>query len=94
MKIKYYLFLLISLLYSYTGRKLVFVNNIPSVKKVTAMLNLLKVDAMAFHSAKQQRQRLKMLDRFKNDENGILVSTDVTSRGIDIKVLFINKYYI
>lgn len=35
-------------------------------------------------SAFQQRQRLKNLDRFRASEFGILVTTDVAARGLDI----------
>ena len=32
----------------------------------------------------QQRQRLKKLDKFKNDEVNIIVCTDLAARGLDI----------
>ncbi|XP_029677924.1 LOW QUALITY PROTEIN: ATP-dependent RNA helicase ddx24-like [Formica exsecta] len=32
----------------------------------------------------QQRQRLKNLERFQADENGLLIATDVAARGLDI----------
>ena len=34
----------------------------------------------------QQRARLKALDRFKADENAVLVASDVAARGLDITV--------
>jgi hypothetical protein len=33
----------------------------------------------------QQKQRLKALDRFKAEENSVLVATDVAARGLDVK---------
>ena len=34
----------------------------------------------------QQRARLKALDRFKANENAVLVASDVAARGLDITV--------
>jgi ATP-dependent RNA helicase DDX24/MAK5 len=36
------------------------------------------------HAQQQQRQRLKALDRFRADESGVLVATDVAARGLHI----------
>lgn len=36
------------------------------------------------HGEQQQRARLKNLDKLKNEENIILVTTDVAARGLDI----------
>ncbi len=41
--------------------------------------------AVAIHSNKSQRQRLRALKKLKNNEVQILLATDVASRGIDIK---------
>ena len=38
----------------------------------------------ALHAQQQQRQRMKALDRFKSDEHGILIATDVAARGLDV----------
>lgn len=64
---------------------MIFVNAISSVKRVTSLLRILGIDAQPIHAAKQQRQRLKALDRFRDDPNGVLVATDVAARGLDIK---------
>ena len=34
----------------------------------------------------QQRARLKALDRFKANENAVLVASDVAARGLDVTV--------
>lgn len=45
------------------------------------MLKLLGLPAQALHAQQQQRQRLKALDRFKANGDGVLVATDVAARG-------------
>jgi len=52
---------------------------------------MLKIPIYELHAQMQQRQRLKNLDRFKNQENCILVATDVASRGLDVSLV---KYVI
>ena len=34
----------------------------------------------------QQRARLKALDRFKSNDNAVLVASDVAARGLDVTV--------
>lgn len=41
---------------------------------------------MAMPAGMQQRARLKALDRFKANENAVLVASDVAARGLDITV--------
>lgn len=44
--------------------------------------------AYAFHGDKEQTERMEVLDRFrKTSTGGILVATDVASRGLDVKEL-------
>ncbi|GAX73897.1 hypothetical protein CEUSTIGMA_g1347.t1 [Chlamydomonas eustigma] len=73
------------LIAKHPGRTLVFVNAISSVRRVAAILKILGIPAHALHAQQQQRQRLKSVDRFKNDEQAVLVATDVAARGLDIK---------
>ena len=40
--------------------------------------------ARPLHAGLQQRQRLKHLDKFTENEAGVLVATDVAARGLDI----------
>jgi ATP-dependent RNA helicase DDX24/MAK5 len=69
------------LLARHPGRALVFVNAVSALRRVAAVLKLLGLPAQALHAQQQQRQRLKALDRFKANENGVLVATDVAARG-------------
>jgi superfamily II DNA/RNA helicase len=78
--------LLYYLLATHSGRTLVFVNAISAVRRVAALLKLLGVPAAPLHASMQQRQRLKAIDRFRDNEDAVLVATDVAARGLDIAV--------
>eukprot|EP00501_MAST-03F_sp_TOSAG23-6_P001589 GSMAST32.ASY1.ANO1.1655.1 assembled CDS len=71
----------------YAGRTLIFVNAISHVKRLTVLLQLLKLPAYSLHAKMQQRARLKNLDRFRAEKNTILVATDVAARGLDIPLV-------
>ena len=73
------------LLARHPGRALVFVNAVSALRRVAAVLKLLGLPAQALHAQQQQRQRLKALDRFKANADGVLVATDVAARGLDVK---------
>lgn len=75
---------LYSILLRHPGRTLVFCNSIKTVRKLTQLLRLLNIPAEPIHAAKQQSQRLKALDRFCQNQNSVLVATDVAARGLDI----------
>ena len=52
--------------------------------RLNGLLAPLELPVQSLHANLQQRQRLKHLDRFKSNSNGILISTDVAARGLDI----------
>lgn len=54
------------------------------MRRLAALARLLGLPVHPIHAQQQQRQRLKSLDRFKADENGVLIATDVAARGLDI----------
>ncbi|KAJ9512846.1 hypothetical protein QJQ45_029176 [Haematococcus lacustris] len=66
------------------GRTLVFANAVTALRRVAALLKVLGLPAHAIHAQQQQRQRLKALDRFKSDDQAVLVASDVAARGLDI----------
>merc|ERR1711990_1282427 len=66
------------------GRAIVFVNAISCALRLNGLLAPLKLPVQSLHANLQQRQRLKHLDRFKSNSNGILIATDVAARGLDI----------
>ncbi|CAM9255659.1 unnamed protein product [Chrysoparadoxa australica] len=68
----------------YPGRTLVFVNAISNAKRLGEILTLLKVPARVLHAQMQQKQRLKSLEHFRDNNHSVLVATDVAARGLDI----------
>eukprot|EP01029_Cantina_marsupialis_P010317 TRINITY_DN2346_c0_g5_i1.p1 TRINITY_DN2346_c0_g5~~TRINITY_DN2346_c0_g5_i1.p1 ORF type:complete len:800 (+),score=301.70 TRINITY_DN2346_c0_g5_i1:84-2483(+) len=68
----------------YRGRTIIFVNTISTLKRVLVLLQTLKQNVFALHASMQQKQRLKYLEKYQADPNGILVATDVAARGLDI----------
>ncbi|CAK1543472.1 unnamed protein product [Leptosia nina] len=66
------------------GRTIVFCNSINSVKRLVQILTLLKCRTLPLHASMPQRQRLKNLERFRDDSRGVLIATDVAARGLDI----------
>eukprot|EP01130_Rhizamoeba_saxonica_P016804 TRINITY_DN7839_c0_g1_i2.p1 TRINITY_DN7839_c0_g1~~TRINITY_DN7839_c0_g1_i2.p1 ORF type:complete len:686 (+),score=165.46 TRINITY_DN7839_c0_g1_i2:1-2058(+) len=78
-------FYLYYFLVKYPGRTLVFVNSIAGIRRLLPLLDILKIKAWGIHAQMQQRQRLKNLDRFKNNESSVLIATDVLARGVDIQ---------
>ena len=73
------------LLAAHPGRTIVFVNAISSVRRLGAVLKVLGLPVRTLHAGMQQRARMKALDAFTKDANGILVATDVAARGLDVK---------
>ncbi|XP_068624916.1 ATP-dependent RNA helicase DDX24 [Battus philenor] len=72
------------ILKTHPGRTIVFCNSIGSVKRLAQLLGLLKCNPLPLHASMPQRQRLKNLERFRDDPHGVLVATDVAARGLDI----------
>ncbi|BFZ56444.1 ATP-dependent RNA helicase [Savitreella phatthalungensis] len=68
----------------YPCRALVFTNSIQDVQRLTELLTLLELPAIGLHGNKQQKSRLKALERFRNAPRGILVASDIAARGLDI----------
>lgn len=66
------------------GRTLIFVNSINCTRKICSFLAILGKNPLQLHAGKQQRQRLKALDRFVSSDDSVLVATDVAARGLDI----------
>lgn len=72
------------ILLNYPGRTIVFCNSIDCVKRNASILSYLNVSPIVLHGKMEQKQRLKSLENFQQIENGILVTTQVAARGLDI----------
>lgn len=66
------------------GRTIVFCTSIAALRHISSILRVLGINVTTLHAQMQQRARLKAIDRFRGNENGILVATDVAARGLDI----------
>ncbi|PKM94630.1 MAG: DEAD/DEAH box helicase [Firmicutes bacterium HGW-Firmicutes-1] len=66
---------------------LVFARTKMKADKVSKAINIKNIRSKAIHGDKNQSERLKALERFKNKEIRVLVATDVAARGIDIEKL-------
>ena len=75
---------LVYFLLSHSGRTIIFVNSIACIRHLYSLLTLLGKEPLQLHAGKQQRQRLKFLDQFIKNEQGLLIATDVAARGLDI----------
>ncbi|XVF28501.1 hypothetical protein REPUB_Repub15cG0034600 [Reevesia pubescens] len=72
------------------GRTIVFCTSIAALRHISSILRILGVNVSTLHAQMQQQARLKdcfpltAIDRFRANEHGILVATDVAARGLDI----------
>jgi len=63
---------------------LVFVRTKVRAERVLKALERVKINSETIHGGKDQEDRFKVMNDFKNGLNNILIATDVSSRGIDI----------
>ncbi|KAI9105268.1 P-loop containing nucleoside triphosphate hydrolase protein [Phlyctochytrium arcticum] len=68
----------------YPGRTIVFVNSIDAIRRLVPVLGLMNIVALPLHAELQQRQRLRNLDRFRENPEAVLIASDVAARGLDI----------
>ena len=66
------------------NKVILFAGSKIKVKEVTKALKRMGVSVDEMHSDLEQAQRDKVMHEFKNERVGILVATDIVSRGIDI----------
>ena len=63
---------------------IIFLGKKQRVKELTRTLRSLHIDARAMHSDLEQNERDQVMLDFRNGKIGVLVATDVVSRGIDV----------
>ncbi|KAK7058274.1 ATP-dependent RNA helicase [Paramarasmius palmivorus] len=63
---------------------IVFFSSCNSVKYHSELLNYIDVPVLALHGKQKQQKRTNTFFEFINAESGILLSTDVAARGLDI----------
>ncbi|RIA98835.1 P-loop containing nucleoside triphosphate hydrolase protein [Glomus cerebriforme] len=71
----------------YPGRTLIFVNSIDAIRRLIPIIKLLNIEVFGLHAQMQQRQRLKNLDRFKQNPKAVMIASDVAARGLDIPLV-------
>jgi len=63
---------------------LVFVRTKIRAERVFKAMERVGIETLTLHGDKDQKERIDVLDRFKNGTVKVLVATDVSARGIDI----------
>jgi len=65
-------------------KMVIFVRTKVRVERVVSAMERVQIASEALHGGLEQKDRFAILDRFRNGENKILITTDVACRGIDI----------
>ncbi len=66
------------------SKVIVFAGKKQTVRDLTRALRQAKIDARAMHSDLEQKEREEVMLDFRNGKVGVLVATDIVSRGIDV----------
>lgn len=63
---------------------LVFTSKLDQVSLITARLQAKKVDCLGLHAKSDKLERKQAIDRFKSGKLPVLITSDLSSRGLDI----------
>ena len=78
-------FFLENLINEYSGSSIiVFVRTKVRADRVQNAMNRVGIDVLSIHSGISQEERFSILNAFRNTKKKVLVTTDVTARGIDL----------
>jgi ATP-dependent RNA helicase RhlE len=81
-------FFLENILKEYPENKfIVFARTKVRVERVVAAMERVGLRTEALHGGIEQKDRFAILDRFRQGENNVLITTDLASRGIDIPTM-------
>ena len=64
-------------------KALVFTSRADQVENIASKLRFAKVDCAALHAKTDKVERKQTIDRFRSGKNKILITSDLTSRGLD-----------
>ena len=64
---------------------LIFVRTKVRAERVFAAMQRVNIDTLTMHGDKDQEERTKVMNEFRNDKIKVLIATDVSARGIDIQ---------
>ena len=72
---------------------IVFVRTKVRAERVAKAMDRVNIHTETIHGDKDQKNRFQVLDNFREGENKILIATDVSARGLDVKgVDFVVNY--
>jgi ATP-dependent RNA helicase RhlE len=66
------------------SKVLVFVRTKVRAERVSKAMERVEIKSKTLHGDKDQKERIEVLNQFKNGEIMVLIATDVSARGIDI----------
>lgn len=69
------------------SQSIIYCNSVKRVQDLTDAMNNDGFPVICIHSGMDDKQRLEAFKRFKSGEKRVLISSDVTARGIDIQQL-------
>ncbi len=67
------------------GKALVFTSRADQVENICSKLRYKKLDCMALHAKADKVQRKAAIDRFRSGKAKILITSDLSARGLDIQ---------
>lgn len=75
------------------SKMLIFVRTKVRAERVHKAMERVGIATQTIHGDKDQKERMQVLDAFREGKNKILIATDVSARGIDVKgVEFVINY--
>ena len=67
------------------GKALIFTSRSDQVENIYSKLKFKKIDCMALHAKTDKQERKAAIDKFRSGKAKILVTSDLSARGLDIQ---------